>query len=73
MGLHEIIEVDPNDDWVSLKFIGAAAMKALMFSIDEHPMYIYEVDSSYVEPQLAESVSIFNGERYAAMIKLDNA
>jgi len=42
-----------------------------MFSIDEHPMYIYEVDGSYIEPQLVESALIFNGERYAAMVKLD--
>jgi len=34
-------------------------------------MYIYEVDGSYIEPQLVESVAIFNGERYAAMVKLD--
>ena len=72
-GLHEIIEVDPNAGWVSLKFISASSLKALMFSIDEHPMYIYEVDGSYIEPQLAESVTIYNGERYAAMIKLDRA
>jgi FtsP/CotA-like multicopper oxidase with cupredoxin domain len=72
-GLHEIIEADPNAGWVSLKFISASSLKALMFSIDEHPMYIYEVDGSYIEPQLAETVPIFNGERYAAMIKLDRA
>ncbi|CAI7652644.1 unnamed protein product [Penicillium bialowiezense] len=72
-GLHEIIEVDPNASWVSLKFISASSLKALMFSIDEHPMYIYEVDGSYIEPQLVESVPIYNGERYAAMIKLDKA
>lgn len=27
----------------------------------------------YIEPQLAQSVTIFNDERYAAMIKLDRA
>lgn len=70
-GLHEIIEVDADNGWVAFKFISAASLKALMFSIDEHPMYIYEVDGSYIEPLLAESVAIFNGERYAAMVKLD--
>ncbi|KAJ5318031.1 Multicopper oxidase type 2 [Penicillium antarcticum] len=70
-GLHEIIEVDPKSGWVSLKFTSAASLKSLMFSIDEHPMYICEVDGSYVEPQLAQSVTIFRGERYAAIIKLD--
>lgn len=70
-GNHEIIEVDGNAGWVSLKFISAAALKSLIFSIDEHPMYVYEVDGSYVEPLLVDSVAIFNGERYAVMIKLD--
>ncbi|KAJ5795216.1 Multicopper oxidase type 2 [Penicillium paradoxum] len=72
-GFHEIIEVDPNASWVSLKFISASSLKALMFSIDEHPMYIYEVDGSYIEPQLVQSATIYSGERYAAMIKLDKA
>ncbi|KAJ5108642.1 Multicopper oxidase type 2 [Penicillium angulare] len=70
-GNHEIIEVDGNAGWVSLKFISAAALKSLIFSIDEHPMYIYEVDGSYVEPMLVHSAAIFNGERYAVMVKLD--
>lgn len=70
-GNHEIIEVDGNAGWVSFKFISAAALKALIFSIDEHPMYIYEVDGSYVEPLLVDASSIYTGERYAAMIKLD--
>ncbi|KAJ5759775.1 Multicopper oxidase type 2 [Penicillium odoratum] len=70
-GSHEIIEVDGNAGWVSFKFISAAALKALIFSIDEHPMYIYEVDGSYVEPMLVDASSIYTGERYAAMIKLD--
>lgn len=34
-------------------------------------MYIYEVDGSYVEPQLVQSAAIYNGERYVAMVKLD--
>lgn len=48
-------------------------MKALMFSIDEHQMYIYEVDGSYIEPLPADTATIYNGERYAAMVKLDKA
>lgn len=70
-GLHEIIEVDPSEGWVSLKFISAASLKALSFSIDEHPMWVYEVDGSYVEPLQANNIPIYNGERYAVMVKLD--
>ncbi|KAJ6070802.1 Multicopper oxidase type 2, partial [Penicillium canescens] len=38
----------------------ASSPKSLMFSIDEPPMYIYEVDGSYIVPQIAQSVTIFN-------------
>lgn len=34
-------------------------------------MYVYEVDGHYIEPQLVESIPIYNGERYSVMIKLD--
>jgi hypothetical protein len=27
-----------------------------MFSIDEHPMYIYEADGSYIEPQMLKAL-----------------
>ncbi|EPS34528.1 hypothetical protein PDE_09492 [Penicillium oxalicum 114-2] len=70
-GEHEIIEVDPQDKWVALKFISAASLKAFMFSIDEHRMWIYEVDGGYMEPLTADSVPLFHGERYGVMLKLD--
>ncbi|KKK13705.1 hypothetical protein ARAM_000845 [Aspergillus rambellii] len=70
-GSREVIEVDPSRQWASMKFIGGTAMKSVIASIDEHPMWIYEVDGNYVEPQLVHTVTIFNGQRYSAMIKLD--
>ncbi|KAF7596585.1 hypothetical protein BBP40_000985 [Aspergillus hancockii] len=71
VGTHEVIEVDPENGWASLKFISAAWLKAFIASIDEHPMWIYEVDGHYIEPQLAHTMVMYNGERYSAMIKLD--
>lgn len=70
-GQEEVLEVDANDGWASFKFISAASLKSLIVSIDEHPMWIYEVDGHYIEPRKVDQFSIFNGERYAAMIKLD--
>jgi FtsP/CotA-like multicopper oxidase with cupredoxin domain len=70
-GPTSVFEVAPEAKWASFNFISAASLKALIFSIDEHPMYIYEVDGRYIEPQLAHQVSIYNGERYSAMVKLD--
>ena len=40
-------------------------------SIDEHPLWVYAVDGRYIEPQLAETITMYNGERYSAMVKLD--
>jgi FtsP/CotA-like multicopper oxidase with cupredoxin domain len=70
-GLSSVFQVNANMTWASFNFIGAASLKALAVSIDEHPMYIYEVDGHYIEPQLAHKVPIYNGERYSVMIKLD--
>ncbi|KAJ5812954.1 hypothetical protein N7447_009977 [Penicillium robsamsonii] len=70
-GPNSVFEVTPADRWASFNFVSAASLKSLIFSIDEHPMYIYEVDGRYIEPQLAHKVSIYSGERYSAMIKLD--
>ena len=63
--------VDASQDWVSFSFISAASLKALVVSIDEHPMYVYEVDGRYIEPQLVHTIEIYNGERYSAMVRLD--
>jgi hypothetical protein len=66
-----VVEVDPAYGWASLNFIGGASEKALVVSIDEHPMWVYEVDGRYIEPQYAHTLELYNGERYAVFIKLD--
>lgn len=71
-GSNSTFQVNPDARWASFHLISAASLKALVFSIDAHPMYVYEVDGHYIEPQLVHSLPIFNGERYSVMIKLDN-
>lgn len=70
-GPNTVFEVDPEAKWASFNFISSASLKALVVSIDEHPMWVYEVDGSYIEPQLAHQVPIYNGQRYSVMVKLD--
>lgn len=70
-GEDTVIEVDPADEWVSLNFIGAATFKTIIFSVDEHQMWVYEVDGHYIEPRLVDTVQMYAGERYSVMIKLD--
>ncbi|KAE8147224.1 multicopper oxidase-domain-containing protein [Aspergillus avenaceus] len=66
-----VIRVDAEDGWASLNFIGGQAQKGTTFSVDDHPMWIYEVDGQFVEPRQYEMVGMYNGARYSAMIKLD--
>jgi len=70
-GQVEIIEVDKSDGWASISIIGATGICALEISIDDHPMWIYEVDGRHINPVLTDAVTVFNGNRYSAMIKLD--
>lgn len=67
----EIFYVDAADGWFNLQIVSAMSIKTPVFSIDSHPMWIYAVDGIYIEPQLAETVFLYNGERFSAMIKLD--
>ncbi|RJE19619.1 hypothetical protein PHISCL_08037 [Aspergillus sclerotialis] len=71
-GEQEIIDVDMAiNTWVSLNFIDAATFKTIIVSIDEHPMWVYEVDGQFIEPQKVDTVKMYAGERYSVMVKLD--
>lgn len=67
----EAVEVDKSAGWASINIISAAGVSALEVSIDDHPMWIYAVDGRHIEPVQTDAVTVFNGDRYAAMIKLD--
>lgn len=70
-GSNYTVEVDPADGWASFNFIGTASNKQVLFSIDEHPMWLYEVDGGYVEPQEFVGAVISSGQRFSVMVKLD--
>lgn len=70
-GQQEIIEVDPKDQWVSLNLVMAATFMAATVSVDEHEMWLFEVDGHYVNPQKIEAVTMYPGERYSVLMKLD--
>ncbi|GKZ84373.1 hypothetical protein AnigIFM56816_009696 [Aspergillus niger] len=53
--------------------INIAGSSSLVFSVDEHPLYIYAVDGRYVEPVLVDALTIHIGARYSVMAKLDQA
>ena len=70
-GSSEVILVDAQNGWASIHWISAMSVKTPVVSIDEHPMYIYAVDGAYIQPQPADTIFMYNGERYSAMVKLD--
>ncbi|KAL4874947.1 conidial pigment biosynthesis oxidase Arb2/brown2 [Aspergillus karnatakaensis] len=73
-GSKEIIEVDSTKtQWISLNFVATVTASALMVSIDEHPMWVYEVDGNLIEPTLSHAFDIRAGERYAVLVNLDKA
>ena len=66
-----VFHVDAHDQWASFNFINAASLKALIVSVDEHPLWVYAIDGEYITPKLVESFFLFNGARVSAMVKLD--
>jgi len=44
------------------------ALKSPVVLIDELPAWVYALDGYYIQPQLADIIFIYNGERYSVMI-----
>lgn len=58
------------EQWLALDLIAGFGLLSVVFSIDNHPMYIYAVDGSYIEPILVDAIPMFNGARFSVLIKL---
>ena len=67
----EVVSVDAADGWASINLVSAAGIDTLEVSIDNHTMYVYAADGAYIIPQPVNAVIIPNGNRYQAMVKLD--
>jgi FtsP/CotA-like multicopper oxidase with cupredoxin domain len=70
-GQVEVVSVDASAGWASINLISAAGIDTLEVSIDNHTMYVYATDGAYIQPQAVSAVAVPNGNRYQAMIKLD--
>lgn len=44
---------------------------AILFSIDDHKMWVVANDGGFIEPRLVDVLYISNGARYTVLIKLD--
>ena len=57
------------DEWVALDLVGAVNFMTMAVSIDEHDMWVYAMDGSYIEPQKVQALILTNGDRYSVLVK----
>ncbi|KAL4909844.1 hypothetical protein BDW74DRAFT_186265 [Aspergillus multicolor] len=69
-GPEEIVRVDSSTRFISRDVMSMAGTASLVFSIDEHPLYIYAIDGRYIEPVLVDAVRVSAGTRYSVLIEL---
>ncbi|KAJ6103637.1 hypothetical protein N7486_003859 [Penicillium sp. IBT 16267x] len=67
----EVIEVDPLNGWASLNFIGSASITAPIVSINNHSLWVYEVDGLYIKPVQVDALTLNNGGRYSCLVQLN--
>ncbi|ATY64049.1 laccase [Cordyceps militaris] len=56
-------------DWVSLNIVGSTNFATGALSIDEHDMWVYAVDGSYITPERVQAIPLSNGERYSVLVR----
>ncbi|PYH68666.1 L-ascorbate oxidase [Aspergillus vadensis CBS 113365] len=71
VGEQEVLSVDARSRYVSYDLISLPGTSNLVFSIDEHPMYLYAVDGRYVDPVVVDAINVYAGSRYSVLVKLD--
>ncbi|KAJ5142785.1 Multicopper oxidase type 2 [Penicillium bovifimosum] len=69
--LDEVIEVDPLQGWASLNLISSASTSFPRVSINNHTLWVYEVDGQYIVPTQVDALTINNGARYSVLIQLN--
>ncbi|KAL4905667.1 Cupredoxin [Aspergillus multicolor] len=65
------IEVDPANGWVSLNFVAAATTVQFVVSLNEHELWLYKMNSHYVQPRLFIAAVMSAGETFSVLVKLD--
>ena len=68
---HEVIVVNSAQQYVSWDLTSAAGLHHLMFSVDEHDMWVYAIDGRYVEPVRVNAINIPNSNRYSVLVPLN--
>ncbi|KAJ5161553.1 hypothetical protein N7492_006945 [Penicillium capsulatum] len=66
-----VINVDSQSGWTSLNFVASAAISALIVSINDHDLWVYEIDGLYIKPTKVDALTLNNGGRYSCLVKLN--
>ncbi|KAG0153209.1 hypothetical protein PDIDSM_5059 [Penicillium digitatum] len=70
--MEEVIKVDSQKGWVSLNLIGSASISVPTVSINNHSLWVYEVDGRYIVPTKVNALSLNSGARYSVLVQLNN-
>ncbi|QUC23423.1 uncharacterized protein UV8b_07664 [Ustilaginoidea virens] len=55
--------------WIAIDIIGAVNFVSGIVAIDDHDMWVYAVDGSYIEPQKVQALALSNGDRYSVLVQ----
>ncbi|KAG5913127.1 hypothetical protein E4U53_005000, partial [Claviceps sorghi] len=58
------------DSWIAMDIVGALNFVQGVVAIDDHDMWVYAVDGSYVRPQRVHAVRVASAERYSVLVRL---
>ncbi|CAI7638973.1 unnamed protein product [Penicillium discolor] len=67
----EVIKVDLLKGWVSLNLISSASISIPAVSINNHSLWVYEVDGQYIVPTKVDALTLSNGARYSVLVQLN--
>lgn len=67
----EVFQVNPAAKWAAFNVVNAASVWDLRISIDNHTLYTFAADGSYIRPIESEFIGVPIGERFQFFIKLD--
>lgn len=70
-GKNYTYEVDASDKWAAMSFISPAGYALFVATIDNHKMYVYELNGAYITPQIVDQVEVNPGDRVSFFVKLD--
>ncbi|KAJ5374028.1 Multicopper oxidase type 2 [Penicillium concentricum] len=70
--MDEVIKVDHRKGWISLNLIGSASISIPTVSINNHSLWVYEIDGRYIIPTKVDALTLSNGGRYSVLVQLNN-